>query len=278
MGEIKMNRIWCVISIFLLTGLTSWAQGTKAPFDMAKAQKELEIMESIFKTTLSFNSEDSQRDPFINFADIRFMYLQDQGAHFFMQILYFVPPVEIPMPFDESFQSSLKMMEENLERVQGRLKQKDMAVGEYYSARKSIEEKSAGKEQAKEALQAPKEQLLERQKEMEQQLQAQREQLLERQKEIERQAQAQKAIFDKQQADRRKKLPEIKESLIEAIANYGDSLTTVKSDEYINLVFDTSGQYDIVSIQKSWIKDYKAGNLTLDQLKAKAIQYTMKGR
>lgn len=260
-----MKRYWCVIFLSLLMTLTPWAQAADAPFDMAKTQKELEIMRGIFKTTLSFNSGDSQRDRFFDFADIRFLYLTDQGVNFYVQNPGFSPPVialdDIRIQFDEAaLQTNLEKMEENLKIVQENLKQKGIGAGEYDSARKSIEEANAEVKRGKEAWEAQRAKMLEQQKEMQEKIQAQNEKIA------------------KQKEDQRQKLTGIKESLIEAVASYGDSLTTVKNDEYINLVFDTSGQYDIVSIQKSWIKDYKAGNLTLDQFKAKAIQYSMKGR
>ena len=262
-------------------GLTSWAQGANAPFDIAKSEKELEIMRGIFKTTLSLNWDDLQRNHFFDLAEIRYLYLSGQGAHFFMQVMDFFPPqMDLELFHDDAFISSLQMMEENLERIQENLKQKEMSVADFDSHRKSVEKQSASArvEREKEALQAQSEQLLKKQKEMEQQIQAQRAELVEKQKVLAQQFQAQKERTMKQQEVRRQKLPEIKVSLIEAIANYGDSLTVVNPDEYINLVFDTGGQYEIVSIQKSWIKDYKEGKLSLDQFKEKAIQYSMKGR
>jgi hypothetical protein len=74
----------------------------------------------------------------------------------------------------------------------------------------------------------------------------------------------------------------IKDNLIEALANYGDSMTTVKPGEYINLVLvtddligsrDPRNRSDVISAQKSWITDFKAGKSTLDAFKAKLIQY-----
>ena len=75
-------------------------------------------------------------------------------------------------------------------------------------------------------------------------------------------------------------LKEIRTPLIEALANYGDSLTTVKPGEYINFVLMTDSlgrtktRHDIISSQKSWITDYKAGRLTLENFKQKVLQYT----
>ncbi len=81
-------------------------------------------------------------------------------------------------------------------------------------------------------------------------------------------------------------LDEVKGYLIEALANHGDSLTTVKANEYINIVITTdeglpflseegttSASKQVISVQKSWISDYKAGRLTLDAFKQKVLQY-----
>jgi hypothetical protein len=82
-------------------------------------------------------------------------------------------------------------------------------------------------------------------------------------------------------------LVQIKAYLIEALANHGDSLTTVKPNEYISLVITiddfegfsfadeggSRGRQEIVSVQKSWITDYNTGKLTLDAFKLKALQY-----
>jgi hypothetical protein len=71
-------------------------------------------------------------------------------------------------------------------------------------------------------------------------------------------------------------LGEIKKDLIEALANYGDALTTVKPNEYISIVIllDESQGPTVISAQRSWITDYKAGRLTLDAFKQKVLQYS----
>jgi len=71
-------------------------------------------------------------------------------------------------------------------------------------------------------------------------------------------------------------LGEIKKYLIEALANHGDSLTTVKPNEYVSIVIllDESEGPTVISAQRSWITDYKAGRLTLDAFKQKVLQYS----
>jgi hypothetical protein len=89
---------------------------------------------------------------------------------------------------------------------------------------------------------------------------------------------------------RRKKLIEwidqAKGPFIEALANHADSLTFLKPSEYVNLIItagpalelfrdsDSADGRQVLSIQKSWATDYKAGRLTLDAFKQKVLQYT----
>jgi hypothetical protein len=90
--------------------------------------------------------------------------------------------------------------------------------------------------------------------------------------------------IDSRKAKFRENLGQVKNVLIEALANHGDSLTTVKTNEYINLVFvdegggwltdDPAGKREVISVQKSTIADYKAGRLTLEAFKQKVLDYS----
>ena len=79
----------------------------------------------------------------------------------------------------------------------------------------------------------------------------------------------------------RQTIAEIQIPLIDTLANYGDSLSAVQSEEYINLAliivdefdFNSKKQLDIITARKSWIADYKAGRLTLDEFRQKVLQY-----
>ena len=91
---------------------------------------------------------------------------------------------------------------------------------------------------------------------------------------------------EQQRARLTEMLGEIKMYLIEALANYGDSLTTIKPNEYVTLVIMTddagalfgsdraSSHCELISAQKSWVTDYKAGKLSLDAFKQKVLQYS----
>jgi len=75
-----------------------------------------------------------------------------------------------------------------------------------------------------------------------------------------------------------------RESLLDTLAKYGDSLSVVKPDEYINLVLQASPAYsiqmsrtgaargtEVISVRKSWITDYKAGKMTLEEFREKVL-------
>ena len=75
-------------------------------------------------------------------------------------------------------------------------------------------------------------------------------------------------------------IDKIQTPLIDTLANYGDSLTVVKPEEYINLVLMTDEsnslqkkRLDIISARKSWIMDYKAGRITLNEFRQQVLQY-----
>jgi hypothetical protein len=89
--------------------------------------------------------------------------------------------------------------------------------------------------------------------------------------------------------ERRRKLLEsieqAKGPLIEALANHADSLTFLRPNEYVNIIITTGSGFEffrdseagddrqVLSIQKSWATDYKAGRLSLDAFKQKVLQY-----
>jgi len=82
-------------------------------------------------------------------------------------------------------------------------------------------------------------------------------------------------------------LDSVRTPLVDTLAQYGDSMYAVKPDEYINLVFQKSPAYapslllsapgsvygtEIISVRKSWITDYKAGKMTLEEFRKKVLQ------
>jgi hypothetical protein len=75
----------------------------------------------------------------------------------------------------------------------------------------------------------------------------------------------------------RQALDGLKNLLVDTLAKYGDSLSAVKPGEHINLIlqrpsWDASGpNVGIISARKSWITDYKAGKMTLEEFRKKVL-------
>ena len=96
-------------------------------------------------------------------------------------------------------------------------------------------------------------------------------------------AKARQEELESKKAKFRSNLEQVKGVLVQTLANYGDSLTTVKPQEFINLVIvdedgswltgNAEGKREIISVQKSIISDYKTGRLTLEEFKHKVLNY-----
>lgn len=287
-------------------GTISWAQGNKELFDTKKSAQELEVMKGILGTTLGFAAQEGQQKagtsasmtvfrgttygPFVYSYPNRISayYLYGQGAVFVVPGSLLargayslgsgsgfgigggvgvpakatmappappapavspatpVPPTPPPPPAPtqaseqaykqamEAYQAAMKSMEQRLKELEAQ-----------YADRMKAYEKS--------------------QKERDASLVLLQQQLEKDQKDVE--ARRQRLNAD---------IGTMKASIIETLANYGDSLTTVKPNEYINVVIivDGSDGTNVVSAQKSWITDFKAGRLTLDAFKQKVLQYS----
>ena len=77
----------------------------------------------------------------------------------------------------------------------------------------------------------------------------------------------------------------LREPLVDILATYGDSLSVVKPDEYINLILHTPSLLNVagrlqrvetISARKSWITDYKAGRITLDEFRKTVLEHSSK--
>lgn len=276
-----MKKYIAASLIFLCMGAFSWAQGTKTTlFDVVKSQQEMEIMKQILGTTLSFVAQNIQRQqaaakqvntPFgvfpgrgtYGFSNINAFYLYGQGA-------VFVLP-----------SSSLRFYD--LGRASNLFAEQAAALGAEAAALASISGTPPPPAPPKPAVAPappvpPAKAAPATQEEL-------RKRLAEAQDKVKKSREDTEARHAKFIAS----LGEIKSYLIEALATHGDSLTTVKPNEYITLVIllddfgdrnwvaaDDSGirtRQEIVSIQKSWITDFKAGRLTMEAFKQKALQY-----
>jgi hypothetical protein len=306
-----MKKYMATTLVFLCLGSFSWAQGAKATlFDAVKSQQELEIMKQILGTTLSFVAQNMQkqqastrtvntpfgpysvRDPW-RYSNMNAFYLYGQGA------VFVIPTSNLRFSsMGGSGNYSSDTAARDLLRATGEInaRSQELAMRAQSLAIQYVGTGVAGgvggavaagtpappPQPAQAATPkpptppAPPAQL--GQEEL-------------RKKVTEAQDRVKKSRAD-MEASREKflaSLGEIKAFLIEALANHGDSLTTVKPNEYITVVImlDDSGEsallaldasgasahHEVISVQKSWITDYKAGRLTLDAFKQKVLQY-----
>ena len=286
------KHIACFL-ILMCLGVFSWAQGTKTElFDTKRAQEELEIMKGILSTTLSFVTQSMQKPqpstggrggvvtPFgatpagsygWRTSNLNAFYLYGQGAVFMiptssMRVFAFEGA-------DRVYVEALQSTSRDVERLA-----RDMERQAAVVARAA----GTGAAPPAQAAQAPKPPTPPAPPQVDkEELRKRVAELQEKQKKSREEAGANRAKF-------MVALAEVKGYLIEALANYGDSLTVVKPGEYISVVILTdsfsgdwvsgSGRQDsgreIITVQKSWITDYKAGRLTLEAFKQKALQYS----
>jgi hypothetical protein len=291
-----MKKYFIVIPIILSLGVLSWAQGSKDPFDAKKSEAELEIMKGILSTTLSYVAQNHQKDAWrLNASNMSSFYLIGQGAVFVIptsklrsiELTPFLNGRDIKLNLDMS-----KLDEQT--RFVGLFAQKQATDTEKMVAELSKSAIGAGQGSgagpgigsgvgpglaappAPPKPPAPPAPLAAPQVDREELRKKVEEYQIEIKKSREEAAANQEKLIES--------LTGIRVFLIEALANYGDSLTQVKPGEYINLVLCTDSfdstfgrmktRHDVISAQKSWITDYKAGRISLDSFKQKALQYT----
>jgi hypothetical protein len=275
------------ILVILSLGAFSWAQGTKDLFDAKKSKEELEIMSGILRTTLTFVTRSGQKQASSSwqFSNISAFYLAGQGAVFMIPTSGF--RTSNLAGFSGAFDRTLVMIAQERDKIKAESER--LALEAFRLSSGTGEGAGAGVGRgvgtgtggnAAVAPPAPPSPPSPPQMKLE-----------ELYKKVEEyQAKAKKSREEAEEGREKflKSLAEIKVYLIEALANYGDSLTTVKPGEYINLVLATNdndgiivigpgqqrAQHDVISAQKSWITDYKAGRLSLDNFKQKVLQYS----
>ncbi len=278
------QRFAGIIMLFFL-GTFSWGQGTKAPFDVKKSKEELEIMRGILNTTLTFFMQNSQKQSAQwQFSGLDSFYLVGQGA------VFVIPTSGLRNPgtgFTFNWDPEFSEQMASFGREMGALSSQVAAE----AARAAQQALSSGYSQDGDVVAEPpvppvppapplKSIKPEKPEKSEKPAQMDREKLRKTIEDAKTKAQKRR---EEAKANREKFLQtigEAKEYLIETLANYGDSLTTVKPDEYVNLVLVTNTydsqrkMSDVISARRSWITDYKAGRLTLEGFKQKVIQYS----
>jgi hypothetical protein len=293
-----MKKHIALFLIVLCLATFSWAQATKTSlFDVTKSQQELEIMKQILGTTMSFVSQNMQKQqaptkgvntPFglyyraesYRTSNMNAFYLYGQGAVFVIpasslrisnfSVLGGLPNLGIAKELDlaaADIDAQARLMA--VKALETQLEGTAASAGVGQGVGKGTGTGPAQAPQAKIAQTASPEELRKRLAEAQDRVKRSREDI-----------EANRAKFVAS-------LGEIKGFLIEALATHGDSLTTVKPAEYITLVIMLDDSWEVtalgdggirprqelVSVQKSWITDYKAGRLTLDAFKQKALQY-----
>ena len=112
------------------------------------------------------------------------------------------------------------------------------------------------------------------------------EELKERMVVLEERLAEKKARYDRQSKEMEAVRAQMEEALLAAIAKHGDSVTTVKRSEYINLILTSEGfgprflgsrggsqKAKVLSIPKSAILDFKAGSIDLATFKQRVVRY-----
>jgi len=294
-----MKKYIAFFVIFTFAGAISRgvAQGTKSElFDITKAQQEMEIMKGILSTTLSFVAQSLQKQPatgspkIVNtpfggayasssswrFSNMNAFYLYGQGA------VFVIPTSGLRMAGGRGlFSGQYDAMSADFAKQAEELAVYAAAMGKGLGAGVGGGVTGGVRGGTPKATTAPPPPPPPPAQVNQEELRKKVADAQERVKKSREDAEANRAKF-------LASLAQIKVYLIEALANHGDSLTTVKPNEYLTLVISTD-DYDgfmlgdetgprtrreIISVQKSWITDYKAGRLTLDAFKQKALQYS----
>jgi hypothetical protein len=287
--EDTMRRYIAGITILLLVATFSWSQGVKESFDVKKSAEELEIMKGILTTTLTFLDQNSAKStPRWRGSNLSAFYLAGQGA------VFVIPTPGLRFPSGQDLYGSINFspgpeFSEEMAKLGEQIGRytRELQTEAARTAQQALElSYRTGNGEAPPALPAPpappvppSPPSVAPKAADEAKANLDREKL---KKAIEEaRARVQKAK-EEVSANREKflqNLAEAKTYLVEALANYGDSMTTVKPDEFINLVLVTNGldgqktRSDVISARKSWIADYKAGRLNLEGFKQKVVQY-----
>jgi hypothetical protein len=290
--EDTMKRYMAGIIMLLLVGTFSWGQGLKEPFDVKKSTEELEIMKGILNTTLTFTDQNSQRSASRwRVSSLSAFYLAGQGAVFVIPTSGFRFPTGQDLYTSINFSPGPEFSEEmaRLGEEIGRYT-RELQAEASRTAQQALELSDRARNQG--AAPAPPAPPLPPappsppsppsvapKAAKEAAVNIDREKLKKAIEEARAQAQKAREVVSQNREKFLQNLAETKIRLVEALANYGDSMTTVKPEEFINLVLVTNGfdgqnaRSDVISARKSWITDYKAGRLNLEGFKQKVIQY-----
>jgi len=272
------TKLYGIIACVL--GMLSWsvAQSAKPElFDSQKAQQELEIMRGILSTTLGMVSKELRTNTSTGTtAGMRFRWqTPNVGAYYlYGQGATFTIPVSSLRHFGRWFGEL-----PDLEAAQAEMEAAQEAMRDTAERMRELGNRGTGRLQAPPAppqLPKPPEPPRVNSEELKKSVAQAQEQVKKRREYLEQQNQKMQELIGA-----------LKGHLVDALANYGDSLTTIKPNEYINIIISTDSEdwdplpdsnvqrasKQILSVQKSTVADYKAGRLTLDAFRQKVLQY-----
>jgi hypothetical protein len=265
--RIPMKKQFAGIILMLFVGTFSWGQVTKEYFDAKKLRDEKEILSGILFTRLSYLSQKPGMSSKNYLPDISAFYLPGEGMVFVLSIRK--SPIAFVSIFAGDDSSSAPFLSKKLMSLNSELAAR---TRELMRARGQLSGKTSPQDlQKSPALPAPPPPPDKITADRASKLEKMVEELKDEIKATSRQMENRNSL------DLTKLLEELPPLIVETLANYGDSLTTVKPDEHINFVVGTEstlpGARFVISARKSWVADYKAGRLTLDEFKQKIIQY-----
>ena len=286
-----IGTLFCTLYLSLTSGLLGIQP---AAVDKDRAAREIEIMKSIIATTLSFVQKDSAEElsglveEFEVYGDSG--HYKDQIEGFYLYEQGTLMRISLPrLPVDGSRQ--LAALEKKLRKVkQGLGKdlpyvdvQLHLVEHELSMVYENLQEYSEAMEMAAQladyTAQLEEADSPEKRQEYEKQLQQRIEKY---EQELIAQRKRMKEVAEKTGRFRSK----VKQALVEAVANHGDSLSHLKPDEYLNLmIVEDSGHRwamghtghesrpVVLSVRRSDISAYRTGSIDMAEFGSRVMEY-----
>lgn len=288
----KLTMLCCALFFSQMGGLLGIQP---AAFDTARVEKEIEIMKSILSTTLSFVRQDAFEElsdsglemselealGHGNDSQIEGFYLFEQGT---------LLRISLPrLPSNET--KKLAALESKLARVKRGL-DKDLHLAgaqlhllehELNLVYEDFSEYSAALDKFSDLVDYAAELEHADSPEGREEWEKKVQQKVEK---YQSELKTQKARMQELERKADQYRESVKQALIEAIANHGDSLSHLKPDEYLNLMLveDSGHPWElgpeeskpgstVLSVKKSDISAYRSGNVDLTQFGARVMEY-----
>ena len=278
-----MKRYILSTALIFCIGVLCLAQAAEPPFNVEKSRQELEIMKGIIEKSLVFSpSDEANEKRAFRIRDINAFYLRGQGAVFIITI----PSYRLG---DQKSPDVLLRMDElrkqgELLSQQMNLRSKEIEKKTASLAREFEQNRSQNKDSSKLPPPPPTPPAPPAPPAVPTQPPVPEWRTPERFKGLG--AQLKKGMADMHRWWEKLRRT-AKSQLIEMLVNHGDSLSVVGPGEYVNLVLvfgEPTGIFDpilgmnvireVITVRKSWITDYKAGKLSLEDFKQKVVEYS----